>query len=61
MATIRLGEYKITIEGRDQEHQVRDLRIENMSILGRLLTGNSASLKIGQYVTGFSVIPQDIR
>ncbi len=55
------GEYKITIEGRDDSHQVRNLTIEDMTILGQPLAEDSKYLRMGKYVTGFSVTARGAR
>ncbi len=49
------GEYKITLEGRGDDHQVQGVTIENLSINGRPLTKDSTSLQVGKWVTGLSV------
>ena len=48
--TGRPGEYLVQVEGADAEHDVRDVRFENISINGATLTRESKSVQIGKNV-----------
>jgi hypothetical protein len=45
----RPGEYLVQIMGADEEHSVRDVTFENVSINGKKLTGESERVQVGQY------------
>jgi hypothetical protein len=44
------GEYLVQIEGADDQHTVRDVSFENVSILGEGLAQSSTRVKIGEHV-----------
>jgi hypothetical protein len=46
----RPGEYLVQLQGADEEHDVRDVTLENVSILGKKLAGDSPSLREGRHV-----------
>ena len=48
------GEYLVQIEGADAAHDVQDVRFENVSILGSILTRQSPQVRVGPHA-------QDIR
>jgi hypothetical protein len=50
--TGRPGGYLVQLEGADAEHDVRDITLGNVSILGKRLESGSAPLRIGQHVRG---------
>ena len=49
------GSYKIQILGYDQEHDVRNVNLTDIFILGQKVTSNSANLGIGNYVSGINI------
>lgn len=49
------GPYKIQIMGADAEHDVKNVNITNMYILGQKVTENSANLEIGNYVSEINI------
>ncbi|MBN1419797.1 MAG: hypothetical protein JXP34_13540, partial [Planctomycetes bacterium] len=51
----RPGEYLVQIEGADEEHAVRDVVLEDVSILGERLKEGSPRLRIGKNATGIRV------
>jgi hypothetical protein len=46
------GEYRVEVEGADATHDVRDVSLENVSILGAPLTSDSAAVRIGKFTEG---------
>ncbi|MCY2952753.1 MAG: glycosyl hydrolase family 28 protein, partial [Planctomycetota bacterium] len=52
------GEYLVQVEGADAEHNVRDVRFENVSILGSKLTGGSAAARIGKHAENVQFRPE---
>jgi len=51
------GEYLIQLEGADAQHQVQDVTLEKVTVLGQALKLDSPNLKIGQQVEGLRVAP----
>lgn len=51
------GNYQMRLEGADAEHLVRDVTLENVSVLGKTLSTNSPNVKIGRHVEGVRVAP----
>lgn len=50
--TGRPGEYLVQLIGADEEHDVKDVSFENVSILGEPLTAESKNVQIGEHVEG---------
>ena len=50
------GGYLIELAGADAAHEVRDVRFENVSILGTKLTRGWPRLKIDKYVEGVEFV-----
>ena len=46
------GAYRVQLAGADAEHSVRDVRFENVSVLGSLLKEDSSPVSIGANVEG---------
>jgi hypothetical protein len=46
------GEYLVQIEGADATHDVRDVRFENVSVLGSTLTMQSPQVRVGPHTQG---------
>jgi len=46
------GPYRVQLAGADAEHDVREVRFENVSILGRKLTRDGPPVSISRYVEG---------
>jgi hypothetical protein len=46
------GAYVIQLEGADAQHQVQDVAIENVKVLGQDLKADSPNIKVGQQVGG---------
>ncbi|MBN1444294.1 MAG: hypothetical protein JXA90_16395 [Planctomycetes bacterium] len=57
----RAGEYLVQIEGADAEHDVREVTLESVSILGERLEATSPRLKVGRHVEGVRFAPAEIR
>jgi len=51
------GPYLIQVEGADAQHQVQDVTLEKVSVLGEALKADSPSLKVGQQVEGVRFVP----
>ena len=49
------GQYKIQIMGADNEHDVEDVNLINVSILDQKVTNAYENLEIGNYVSGISI------
>lgn len=52
------GPYRVQVLGADREHQVRNVRFENCSILTRRLTRSSPEVSIGPYANGIEFLPR---
>lgn len=50
--TGRPGEYLVQLIGADEEHDVKNVSFENVSILGAPLTAESKNVEIGEHVEG---------
>jgi hypothetical protein len=46
------GAYPVQLMGADEEHSVKDVTFENVSILGRSLTAKSENVRLGEHVEG---------
>jgi hypothetical protein len=51
------GAYLIQLEGADAQHQVQDVTLEKVKVLGRELTADSPNIKVGQQVEGVQFVP----
>ena len=54
--TGKAGPYKIQLMGADESHSVRNVRIENMKVLGREVDKNYDYFEIGNYVYDFNLL-----
>jgi hypothetical protein len=52
------GEYLVQIQGADPEHDVQDVTLENVSIVGEMLTRESNRVKIGENTKDIRFVPQ---
>jgi hypothetical protein len=48
----KAGSYKVQVMGADEQHNVRDVSFDNVSILGRKLTAESEQVQVGKFVEG---------
>jgi hypothetical protein len=51
------GAYLIQLEGADAQHQVQDVTLEKVKVLGRELTADSPNMKVGQQVEDVRFVP----
>jgi polygalacturonase len=51
------GPYLIQMEGADAQHQVQDVTLEKVRVLGEELKADSPNLKLGQQVEGVRFVP----
>ena len=51
------GPYQVQLAGADADHEVRDVTLENVSILGQRLTADSPAVKIGEHAKDVRFIP----
>lgn len=51
------GPYLIQLEGADAQHQVQEVTLQKVKILGQELKADSPNLKVGQQVQGVRVVP----
>ena len=51
------GPYLVQLEGADAQHQVQDVTLETVNVLGHVLKADSPNLKVGQQVTGLRFVP----
>ena len=49
------GPYRIQLKGADEQHDVRNVTFENVSIDGAKLANGSKRLEIGQHVSGVDI------
>jgi polygalacturonase len=51
------GPYLIQLEGADAQHQVQDVGLEKVKVLGQELKSDSPNMKVGQQVKGVKFVP----
>ena len=49
--------YLWQLEGADAQHQVRDVTLEQVNVLGQALKADSPNLKVGLQVEGLRLVP----
>ncbi len=52
------GAYRAQLSGADEQHQVRNVSLAGIEILGEKLTAGSERLQVGEHVQGLSVEPR---
>jgi hypothetical protein len=52
------GDYLVQIQGADDEHDVRDVTFENVSIVGSKLTEGSGRVRIGKHTQNVRFRPE---
>jgi hypothetical protein len=50
------GAYLMQLEGADARHQVQDVTLENVNVLGQQLKADSPNMQVGQHVGGVRFI-----